>query len=132
MQQSSMGDGRRWSNREVRREVDRHRALWLWGLLLGLVIAAAPTAVHLHHQNLCLELRYEINALRQERSELQERQRRLLAQRAALESPASIERWGRERRGLVHPSPQQVVVIRRAVPQRTDLVVQEMRSGRER
>jgi cell division protein FtsL len=131
MQSQSGPNGRRWSNREVRREVDRNRTLWLWGLLLGLVVAAAPTAVYLHHQNLCLELGYEINALRKERSELQERQRRLLAQRAALESPTSIESWGLERRGLVHPSPQQVVVIRRAVPQRTDLLARRMRPDRD-
>jgi cell division protein FtsL len=111
--------------------VDRNRTLWLWGLLLGLVTAAAPAAVYLHHQNLCLKLSYENNALREERSELQEQHRRLSAERAALESPASIEEWGLGRRGMVHPLPEQLVVVRQAVPQRTDLLAREMRSDRD-
>ena len=131
MQPAPRNSHRRWSNREVRREVDRHRALWLWGLLLGLVTAAAPAAVHLHHQNACLKLSYEIHALREERDELQEQHRRLSAERAALESPVAIEDWGLKRRGMVHPLPEQVVVVRQAVPQRTDLLAREMRSGRE-
>jgi len=122
---------RRWSNRDVRREVDRHRALWLWGLLFGLVTAAAPAAVQLHHQNRCLKLSYEINALREERVELEEQHRRLSAERAALEAPARIEDWGLERRGMVHPLPEQVVVVRQAVPQRTDLLARKMAAGRE-
>jgi cell division protein FtsL len=131
MQPAQNSTHRRWSNRDVRREVNRHRALWLWGLLFGLVTAAAPAAVHLHHQNRCLKLSYEINALREERSELQEQQRRLSAERAALEAPARIEDWGLERRGMVHPLPEQVVVVRQAVQQRTDLLARKMAAGRE-
>jgi len=127
VQQSDRG----WSNRDVRRQVDRHRALWLWGLLLGLVVAAIPTAFHLHHQNLCLKLSYEINALRHERAVLLEQQRRLLEQRATLESPASVEAWSIERRGMVRPSPGQVVVVRRTVSGREDLVARKTRSDRE-
>ena len=122
---------RRWANRDVRRQMDRHRALWLWGLLFGLVTAAAPAAVHLHHQNHCLKLSYEINALREERSELQEQHRRLSAERAALEAPSTIEDWGLERRGMVHPLPEQVVVVRQSVSQRTDLLARKMAAGRE-
>jgi len=122
---------RRWSNRDVRREVDRHRALWLWGLLLGLVVAAAPTAVHLHQQNLCLELGYEINELRKMERELLEQHRRLLEERAALEAPAVVEEWSLDRRGMVHPSQDQVVVVRRAVPRQADLVALETQSVRE-
>lgn len=122
---------RRWSNRDVRREVDRPRAIWLWGLLFGLVTAAAPAAVHLHHQNRCLKLSYEINALRVERSALQEQHRRLSAERAAMESPSTIEDWGLERRGMVHPLPEQVVVVRQTVSQRTDLLARRMAAGRE-
>ena len=131
MQPPQNNTHRRWSNRDVRREVDRHRTLWLWGLLLGLVTAAAPAAMHLHHQNRCLKLSYEINELRAERSELQEQHRRLSAERAALESPATIEDWGLEQRGMVHPLPEQVVVVRQAVPQRTDLLARKMAAGRE-
>ena len=131
MQPPQGNSHRQWSNRDVRREVDRYRALWLWGLLLGLVTAAAPAAVHLHHQNRCLQLSYEINALQDERKELQEQHRRLSARRAALESPATIEEWGLERHGMVHPLPEQVVVVRQTVPQRTDLLARRMATGRE-
>jgi cell division protein FtsL len=122
---------RRWSNRDVRRQVDRHRAFWLWGLLLGLAIAAIPTAIHLYQQNLCVRLGYEINALRSEQALLLEQHRRLLEQQATLEAPASVEAWGMDRRGMVRPSPDQVVVVRRTVPGRGDLLAQETRSDRE-
>jgi len=131
MQSPQHNSHRRWSNRDVRRVVDRHRAAWLWGLLLGLVMAATPAAVHLHHQNRCLQLSYEIHALRAERDALTEQQRRLSAQRALLEAPGVIEDWGLERRGMVHPLPEQVVVVRQSVPQRTDLLARKMAAGRE-
>jgi hypothetical protein len=131
MQSPSQNSGRRWSNRDVRRQVDRHRAFWLWGLLLSLAVAAGPAAFHLYQQNLCVKLGYEINALRSEEAALLEQNRRLLEQQATLEAPASIEDWSLDRRGMVRPAPEQVIVVRRAVPGRDDLLAQETRSDRE-
>jgi hypothetical protein len=121
---------RRWSNRDVLREVDRHRTRWMWGLLLGLVLAATPVAVYIHHQNACLRLSYEIIELKSERTRLLEEERRLKARLAALESLASIEEWSRGR-GLVHPSPEQVVVVRRVDPEASEPVASELRASRE-
>lgn len=107
---------RRWVNRAVAREVDRDRARWLRGAFVAMLLAAAPFAAYLLEQNECLRLSYEASALRQEREQLLERERRLRMERAARESLEKIEAWALRRRGLVHPSPEQVVVVRRPVP----------------
>lgn len=112
---------RRWSNRDVLREVDRGRAGWMWGLLLGLVVAAAPTGVYQHHQNECLKLDSEIEALQRQKVKLHELERRLTEQRAALASPAAVETWSR-RSGMVPPSPDQVVIVRPRPQENGELV----------
>jgi hypothetical protein len=108
--------GRRWVNRDVAREVDRERVRRLWGAILGLVLAAAPFAAYLFEQNECLRRSYEVSGLRAEHDRLVEAERRLRMERATLESFEAIERWALDRRGLVHPSPEQIVVVRRAPP----------------
>lgn len=104
---------RRWTNRDVAREVDRDRVRWLCVLFVVMILAAAPFAAYLLEQNECLRLSYEASALRQKREELMERERRLRMERAALESLSRIESWAAGQRGLVHPSPEQVVVVER-------------------
>lgn len=113
---------RRWTNRTVTREVDHHRARWLWGLLLGMVLASAPSAVYLLQQNECLRMSYEVNRLRTEQERLEELERRLRMRRDVLESLESIETWALKRHGLTWPAPGQVVVVREAVAERSDLV----------
>ena len=113
---------RRWTNRTVTREVDHHRARWLWGLLLGFVLASAPSAAYLLQQNECLRMSYEVNRLRTEQERLIELQRRLGMRRDMLESLESIEAWAVRRHGLAHPVPGQVIVVRETTPQRSDLV----------
>lgn len=110
---------RRWVNRAVAREVDRDRARWLWRAFLVMLLAAAPFAAYLLEQNECLKLSYEASALRQRREDLMERERRLLVQRAAQESLTRIEAWAQSRQGLVHPAPQQVLVVHPSPPQRS-------------
>jgi cell division protein FtsL len=51
--------------------------------------------------------------LRQQREQLLEQERRLRMERAARESLEKIEAWALRQRGLVHPSPEHVVVVRR-------------------
>jgi cell division protein FtsL len=104
---------RRWVNRAIAREVDHDRARWLWGVFVAMLLAAAPFAAYLLEQNECLRLSYEVSALRQQHDELAEQDRRLRMQRARLESLEKIESWAVQRRGLVHPSPEQVIVVRR-------------------
>ena len=107
---------RRWVNRAVAREVDRDRARWLRGVFVAMLLAAAPFAAYLLEQNECLRLSYEAGALRQRHEQLLERERRLRMERAARESLEKIEAWAVRQRGLVHPSPEQVVVVRRPAP----------------
>jgi len=106
-------EGRRWANRAVAHEVDRERVRWLWAMFFGMMLAAAPFAAYLLEQNECLGRSYEASSLRAEHERLLESERRLRMRRAALESLESIERWALTRRHLVHPSPEQVVIIRR-------------------
>ena len=103
---------RHWVNGPVTREVDHDRARWLWGAFAALILAAAPFAAYLLEQNECLKLSYEASALKQHREELMERERRLRMRQAALESLAEIETWAMERRGMVRPTPEQIVVVR--------------------
>ena len=113
MQQLAASTLRRWSNQTVAQEVDRDRTRWLWGLLAALFLASAPFAAYILEQNECLRLSYEASALRQHRELLVEQERRLRMQRAALQSLDEIEAWAVRRHGLVHPSPEQVIVVHR-------------------
>ena len=107
-----MPEHRRWANGPVIREVDHDRARWLWGAFAALILAAAPFAAYLLEQNECLKLSYEASALKQQREELMERERRLRMRQAALESLVEIETWAVERQGMVRPLAEQVVVVR--------------------
>ena len=116
MKHGTVSTSRRWTNQTVAREVDRDRARWLWGLFAAFVLAAAPFAAYMLEQNECLRLSYEASALRQQRDLLIERERRLRMQRAARQSLDEIESWALRRHGLVHPLPEQVVVVHRSPP----------------
>ena len=114
MQQPAAPGYRRWANQTVAREVDRDRAQWIWGLFLALLLAAAPFAVYMLEQNECLRLSYKASALAQERERLIEIERRLRMEREAQQRLATIEAWALNRRGLVHPSSEQRVVVHRS------------------
>lgn len=109
-------DQRRWTNSSVAQEVDRDRARWLWGLFVAMLLGVAPFAAYLLEKNECLRLSYEASSLRQLNDQLIEQERRLRMQRSDLESLPEIEVWAMQRHGLVHPAPQQLVVVRRAPP----------------
>ena len=118
---------RRWTNQAVAREVDRDRARWLWGLFAAMLLAAAPFAAYLLEQNECLRLSSEASALREQRESLLEQERRLRMRRAELGSLDRIEIWAIEQHGLLQPSPEQTVVVRRAPPGPAE--VQALESG---
>ena len=111
---------RQWVNRAVAQEVDQDRARWLWGLFVAMLLGVAPFAAYLLEKNECLRLSYEVSALRQVNDELIEQQRRLRMRRSDLESLPEIETWAMQRHGLVRPLPQQLVVVRRAPPEREE------------
>ena len=120
---------RRWSNRPVTREVDRHGAQWLWGLVLAVVLAAVPAATYQLQQNECLRLTYEVNELTTRYEELVEEERRLTVRHAAAGSFDVIESWAL-REGMVHPGPKQIVVIREQPAPETAPATEELRAAR--
>lgn len=110
MQRVPMHEHRRWTNRHVEREPDRDARRGLWAMVLGIVVATTPLALWQLEQNECLRLSHEASTLHAERDRLQEETRRLRAEREALHSLASIEKWA-ARRGMVHPPAERVVVV---------------------
>lgn len=110
---------RRWTNRDVTREFDHRGRRWLWGIVLGVVVASSPFAVWQYQQNECLRLSYGNAELRAQRERLIEEERRLRMQRESLMSLDSIEQWA-DRNGLVHPSPEQVVIVRDVTAERDE------------
>ena len=105
---------RRWTNRAVVREVDPYRARRLWGAIVAILLAAAPFAAYMLEKNECVGLSYEAGALKIEREQLVEQQRRLRVRRAALVDLDAIEMWAVDRYGLQRPSHQEVVVVKEA------------------
>ena len=102
---------RRWENRVIEREHDRLHTRSLRGVVLGLVLAFAPSAAYLLQQNECLELTYRIDALRREQDLLAELERQLSLERADLEALDAIERWATRAQGLARPADHEVVIL---------------------
>ena len=122
-------DDRRWKNRSVVRELDGRRARWLWLMVAGIALAAAPAGAWLVCQNSCLKLSYELNTTRDAHELLLEQERRLRYERARLASLPRIEAWARQKRGLVEPGAGEVVVIRRSAPGAGTLVARTPGNG---
>jgi cell division protein FtsL len=85
------------------------RALALWGLVLGIVVAElfAYALVRVH----CLRVGYEIGTLTKEQKHLAELQDNLRVELARLKSPQRITKIAREQLGLTLPNPNQVRVM---------------------
>jgi len=109
---------RRWRNVTVTRERDPRRSRWLALLFLGIVAALVPVAVYLIQQMEYVQVRYRIEEQRSRRETLEETERRLRIERAALESLPSVEASATSKLGLVHPLPGQVVVAKSTAPGR--------------
>lgn len=102
---------RRWRNRDLVRERDRHRTRGWWSWILGLVLAVLPAALYLVEQGRCTQLAYRSDALRTELEELVETERRLRVERARLETLSAIEEWAQKRHGMLRPEAEQVVIV---------------------
>lgn len=103
---------RRWKNRRLEREPDARRAWGQWLLLLGIVAALAPLALYVVQRMHYLQVRYEIDDVRQEQQRFVEAERKFRLQRASLECLTRVESRAR-RQGLVDPSPEDVFVVLR-------------------
>jgi hypothetical protein len=102
---------RRWANQTVTREVDRHRARSMWGVLCAVLLGTTPFAVYLFEGNECLKLSQQSSELRMERERLAEHERRLRMQLATLSSLERIERWALEQDGLLQPAVDRTIVV---------------------
>lgn len=103
--------GRRWKNVDLVRERDDRRVRRLWSWLLGVVAAFAPTAWYLLQQMEYVQVAYRIEELRDQQERLSETERRLTVERATLEALSRVESRAARELGLVHPAPEQVVVV---------------------
>ncbi len=84
-----------------------NRATFLTVLILTL-LALGFVALKVRRLN----LGYEIAQNRRSLTALEEAQRKTLAEVAALKRPRRIERLAREKRGLLYPSPSQLIVLK--------------------
>jgi cell division protein FtsL len=103
-------------NNPIVREVDhqRHRELWRWMLIGGFLVGVLLFSAWQHF--MMLQHGYQIEQLRQERSELEEVRRKLQLEIETLMSPARIERIATEDLRMVAPSPSESVIIERVAP----------------
>jgi cell division protein FtsL len=102
---------RRWHNVGVVRERDTDRTRRFALLLLAVVVAVSPFTVYLLQQMDYVKVLYKIEELRTQHGRLVEMEQRLRVERASLVTPSRVEERAVEDLGLVHPSPEQVVVV---------------------
>ncbi len=85
-------------------------------------MAMLPFAFWLLEQNEHAWLSYRTSELRQEYEQLVEEARRLRQVRTTHESLDEIESWAVERRGLVRPRAEQIVIVRPSADATRDLM----------
>lgn len=100
-----------WRNRELVRELDSRRSRSLWWLFLGIIAALAPLAVYLIEQIHYVQIRYETENVRRDHNRFLEAEQRFRVQRATLQNLPRVEDRARKL-GLVHPIPENILVIR--------------------
>ncbi len=101
-------------NSQVRREVDpraRREAFALLGLSL-LIFSLLFVYAWQHFQ--CVRYGYDLEQLRQQQASLEEWNRHLRLEKAALENPERIGTLAREQLGLVPLDPRQVIPLARS------------------
>jgi len=95
-------------NARMVKEKDRARAKELRRLLICGAAILVPLLVYVWQRVDFLRVSYEVEALKKERQELQEKNKHLSVERSFLMSPDRIERMARKELGLVDPPPSDV------------------------
>jgi len=116
MRGAAVAADRRWRNVPVVRERDPRRAVRAVRLLCWLLVAGAPLALYVAEQTSNVRVRYKIEEVRSQHERLVEAERRLRIERAALEALPHVEARALHELGLVHPSADQVIVPKGALP----------------
>jgi len=100
---------KRIDNSRLRREVDREKRRECFCLLgLGVLVFLFGLLIAWQHFQ-CVRDGYQAEELRIQRSALEEWNRQLRLEQAALQDPQRVDRLAREGLGLVPPDPQQVI-----------------------
>jgi hypothetical protein len=102
---------KRWRNVALVRERDDRSTRSYWVLLLGIVVALSPLAIYLIEQMQYVRVQYQIEEVRKDYDRFLEAEQRFRAQRATMECLPTIEKRAAAL-GLVHPSADQVVIVR--------------------
>jgi len=89
----------------------RHRPGEMVVLALAVLCVTAPVLLALWQRGELLRYGYQIEELKDERARLAELERKLLVERANLESLAAVERAAREDLGLVNPPNDHIYVV---------------------
>ncbi|MBI1951675.1 MAG: cell division protein FtsL [Acidobacteria bacterium] len=95
-------------NARMVKEKDRARARELRRLLLCGAAILVPLLVYVWQRVDFLRVSYQVEALKKERQDLQEKNKHLSVERSFLMSPDRIERMARKELGMVDPSPSDV------------------------
>jgi cell division protein FtsL len=103
-------------NSRLHREVDPSRKRECYSLLLtGAFLFVAIFAVARQHLE-CVRANYQIEALKKEVATLEDLNKQLRLEQAALADPQRIDALARQQLGLAPPQPQQVVRVEMAAP----------------
>jgi cell division protein FtsL len=102
------GSPRLQINARLVKEKDRARARELRRLLFCGAAIVVPLLVYVWQRVEFLRVSYEVEALKKDRQQLQERNKQLGVERSFLLSPDRIERLARKELGLVDPPPTDV------------------------
>jgi hypothetical protein len=103
----------RWRNSTVHREVDHSHARWVFKVVLGVAIALSPLAVYLLQTMSYVETSYALEDVRGRDAHLLESERRLIIEKAMLESLPEVEKRAAGRLGLERPPASHVIVVPR-------------------
>lgn len=95
-------------NARLVKEKDRARARELRRFLIYGAAIVVPLLVYVWQRVEFLRVSYQVEALKKERQDLQEKNKHLSVERSSLMSPDRIERMARQELGLVDPPPADV------------------------
>jgi cell division protein FtsL len=98
-------------NEQLVRELDRKRHReFFWVAFLGVMVALAVIVYAWPHFEL-IRLGYRMEELREKRDELVRLKHHLELQSATESDPARIESIARTELGMVHPAPEQILIV---------------------
>ncbi len=93
------------------RQRDRRRRRELWWILVVVLPLVALLLAQIHLQAQIRQVGYDVTELQRELDEVQQQERALHQQAAALSTPRRVERLATELLGMRPPTPEQLVTM---------------------